>query len=383
MQSKKVDTLVQWWVTSKLPYHDIYELPLLINKSPFAKYKHVFSQWIIHPIKRRLARWYLRFLQNTTDIKVIGITGSAGKTTTKEMLFAILKNRGRSVCTKTYLDPVYNIPNTILSTPFGTKYLILEMGVEYPGEMDFYLWLAKPDIGIVTNIFLTHTEFLGSIEGVFREKSKLVFALDDKGVAVLNRDDKKLRSLSGKLKSKVVWFDSNDDPLKQNANAASAAAKALGATDREVKEGIATYHVPPHRLALINHASGAKILDDSYNSNPRAAISTLHYFNRLATGKKVAILGDMLELGEFDEEAHRELGREVAKFNFDIVIGVGRLSKFLIAEVKIASKKTETHLVSTAMEARGLFESCLHKNTFILVKGSRSLGLDKLIQAVS
>ena len=136
-------------------------------------------------------------------------------------------------------------------------------------------------------------------------------------------------------------------------------------------------------MALISHKSGAKILDDSYNSNPWAAISTLHYFNKLAKGKKVAVLGDMLELGEFDEVAHRELGREVAKSDFEAIIGVGKSSIHLIAEVKAGSKGTKTHLVSNAMEAKEQLKNYLHENTYILVKGSRSLGLDKLIQALS
>src|SRR4030042_677120 len=191
----RINPIVRWWVTPKLPYHDIFELPLLINKSAASRYWHIFSRWVIHPIKRRAARWYLRLLQKYSGIVVIGITGSAGKTTTKEMLFSILKKQDKTVCTRTYLDPVYNIPNTILTTPFGTKYLILEMGVEYPGEMDFYLWLAKPDIGVITNIFPTHTEFMGNIDGVFKEKGKLVLRLPKSGVAVLNSGDKKLKSL--------------------------------------------------------------------------------------------------------------------------------------------------------------------------------------------
>lgn len=362
---------VKWWVGVKLPevhYKD---------KTNFIK------KFFFHPIKRRLAKYYLELLHKFGRIKVIAITGSAGKTTTKEMLASILRQDGLTVYTKENIDPVYNIPTTILRTPPWAKYLVLEMGVEYPGEMDFYLWLAKPDIGVVTNIFPTHTEFLGSIEGVFKEKSKLVFALTKNGIAVLNSGDEKLRTLSGKLKSKVIWFSSDDDPLKQNANAAGAVAKILGITSSEIKNGITTYQVPPHRLALISHKSGAKILDDSYNSNPWAAISTLHYFNKLAKGKKVAVLGDMLELGEFDEVAHRELGREVAKSDFEAIIGVGKSSIHLIAEVKAGSKGTKTHLVSNAMEAKEQLKNYLHENTYILVKGSRSLGLDKLIQALS
>lgn len=356
-----------------LPEHDV-----------FAKHNFV-SQWITHPIKRRLAKWYLNLLQGHTDIKVIGITGSAGKTTTKEMLASILKLNGKTVYSPKNIDSIYSIPNTILSTPPGTKYLILEMGVEYPGEMDFYLWLAKPDVGVITNIFPTHTEFLGSIEGVFKEKSKLVLGLSKNGKAVLNSSDSKLEKLAAKLIVKVKWFQADINPQKQNANAAVVVAKIFGVGIEKIKKGISSYEKPPHRLEVVKNGSGAFILDDSYNSNPWAALSTLEYFNsmiknqKLAKGRKIAVLGDMLELGDYDETAHRELGREVAKSDFEIVIGVGNSSKFLIDEVNKKSPSTKTYLFDGAEEVYPVLRGFLDKDAAVLVKGSRSIGLDKVI----
>ena len=366
-----INSVIRCWVTPKLPDHDI-----------FAKH-NIISQWIIHPVKRRLARWYLRILQKHTKIKVIGITGSAGKTTTKEMLASILKLNGKTVYTPKNVDSVYSIPNTILITPPWTKYLILEMGVEYPGEMDFYLWLAKPDVGLITNIFPTHTEFLGNIEGVFEEKSKLALNLSRQRYAVLNSGDAKLKNLSKKLSSKITWFNTDINPILQNANAATAVAKIFRVGNDKIKKGLAIYKKPVHRLEIINHASGAMIMDDSYNSNPWAALSTLAYFNKLAKGEKIAILGDMLELGSYDEAAHRELGRMVAKGNFKKVIGVGKSSKFLIEEVNKSSKETETYLFAKADEATPILIRNLKDGVSILIKGSRSIGLDKLVDAIT
>jgi UDP-N-acetylmuramoyl-tripeptide--D-alanyl-D-alanine ligase len=366
-----MNPVLRWWVTPKLPVHDIY-----------AKHNFV-SKWVTHPIKRRLARCYLHILQKYTDIKVIGVTGSAGKTTTKEMLASILKLDGSTVYTPRNVDSIYSIPNTILVTPPWTKYLILEMGVEYPGEMDFYLWLAKPDVGLITNIFPTHTEFLGNIEGVFREKSKLALNLTKDGYAVLNSGDSILKSLSNKLSSKIVWFSHDISPLAQDANAASAAAKVFGVSGEKIKKGLAAYKRPSHRLEVINHASGAVIMDDSYNSNPWAALATLEYFNKLAKGEKIAVLGDMLELGNYDENAHRELGRVVAKSDFKIVIGVGKSSKFLIEEVNKYSKETETYLFAKVGDAVPIAKQNLKKGVSMLIKGSRSIGLDKLVDAIS
>lgn len=367
---KKINPIIKWWVTPLLPSEDI-----------FAKHNFI-SQWVGHPIKRRIAKWYLKFLQKYTKINVIGITGSAGKTTTKEMLASILKLDGKTVYTPKNIDSIYSIPNTILTILPGTKYLILEMGVEYKNEMDFYLWLAKPDAGIITNIFPTHTQFLVDIDGVFKEKSKLVLGLVKEGFAVLNSGDTKLKSLSGKLASKIIWFKTDINPIKQNINAATALAKAFGISSEKILKGISEYKKPAHRLEIINHASGSMILDDSYNSNPWAALATLDYFNGLAKGEKIAILGDMLELGDYDESAHRELGRRVAESDFETVIGVGKSSKFLIEEVNRYSKNTNTYLFTKSEEVIPVIKPKLKKGVSILVKGSRSIGLDKLVDAL-
>ena len=117
----------------------------------------MIKRYLYHPLKRRVAKYYLALLKKYGGLKVIGITGSAGKTTAKEMLASILKLQGKTVYSHANIDPVYNIPATILKCPPWAKYLVLEMGVEYPGEMDSYLNIAPPDIGVILNVYLTHT----------------------------------------------------------------------------------------------------------------------------------------------------------------------------------------------------------------------------------
>ena len=201
----------------------------------------IFKKWVIHPIKRRVAKYYLWFLRKFTSIKVIGITGSAGKTTTKEMLASILKLDEKTVYSFANIDPVYNIPTTILKCTLSTKYLILEMGVEYPGEMDFYLWLAQPDIGVITNIFPTHTEFLKDIEGVLEEKSKLIKSLSKNSFAVLNESDSRLKSLVNKTKAKIIWFNG------ENSDAARKVAEVFGVSPENIKKGLKNFDRPKHR----------------------------------------------------------------------------------------------------------------------------------------
>ncbi|MFH1864158.1 MAG: Mur ligase family protein [bacterium] len=369
--------LKNWWFTPKLP--DVH-----IEVKGGSEIKTYFSKWIFQPPKRWLAYFYLKFLRRFFGLKVIGITGSAGKTTTKEMVASILKLEAPTVWSKKNIDPIYNIPDTILRCLPRTKYLVLEMGVEYPGEMDFYLWLAKPDIGVITNIFVTHTEFLGSIDGVFKEKSKLVLNLDKNSFAVLNKGDFRLRKLTQSLKAKVVWFGSKGDPLKQNSQAAETVAGCLNVSSAKIVEGIKNYEKPKHRLDIIHHNSGAVVLDDSYNSNPQAMLAILKVFDKLA-GKnpKVAVLGDMLELGKLEEESHRLVGREVARLNFDLVIGVGKAIKFLLSEIDKNSPKTKIIFLSNVDEVYGRFKSFLRPKVYVLIKGSRSIGLDKLADALS
>lgn len=324
------------------------------------------ADYLIHPIKRHVSRAYLLILQNIFNLTVIGITGSAGKTTTKEMISSVLKLDGKTVWSKDNIDPIFNIPNTILRcTPF-TKYLILEMGIEYQGEMDFYLWLARPKIGLITNIYPTHTLYLKDVEGVFREKSKLAYAAD---IAVLNEDNKYLYSLKNKLNSNIFWFKNGDDANASNLSAARKVCEILNISPSKIERGMNSYVKPKHRLNIVNHKSGAVILDDTYNSNPEALIATLKYFDKLAGKKtKIAVIGDMLELGSLEESEHKRIAKEIKKYNFKKVLGVGRIVRLITPNVYAKAEDVVEEV-----------KKYLKPGVYILFKGSRSIGLDKVV----
>ncbi len=405
MQSKKINPVLRWWVTPKLPPEDI-----------FARHNFI-SQWLTHPIKRRLARAYLKYLQKQTNLKVIGITGSTGKTTTTEILASILSRVGKTVWSAEGVDPVYNIPNTILRTTPDTKYLILEMSVEYVNEMDYYLWLAKPDVGIITNIAATHTQFLGDEKGVAHEKGKLVRGLSAGGVAVLNKKDKLVCSLKDGGVCKAVFFGDtaniyaknirlNPDlstnftlvinestksvhmkvlgsQFVSNALASAAAADSLGIGINQIVRGIELFKPPTHRLNIFRSKLHGIIFDDSYNSNPKAANESLDTFGIVSKGKKkIAVIGDMLELGKFEESAHRELGKKVGKMKFDCIIGVGNAARFMVDEVSNVCENKNCFLVADYLEALEIVKPVLDKNSALFVKGSRSIHLDKLVDAL-
>ncbi len=321
-----------------------------------------FKKYIYHPVKNIIAKVYVLILQKIFGLMVIGITGSSGKTTTKEMLAGILKLHGKTVWSKDNIDPVFNISSTILRcTPF-TKYLILEMGVEYPNEMDFYMWMVKPKIGVITNIFATHTLYFGDENGVLKEKSKLV---KNSQIAVLNEDNKYLKNLKFTLKAKEYWFKNGENSIETDKNAARKVAEILGIEINEI-----LYESPKHRLQIIKHKSGAVILDDSYNSNPEAFISTLKYFNNLAgRNRKFLVVGDMLELGKIEETEHKRIAVEIKKYNFEKVFGVGKLVKLITP-----------NLYKNSIDVLLDITKYLKPNNYILIKGSRSIYLDKLVE---
>ncbi len=337
---------------------------------------------------------------------MIGITGSAGKTTTKEMLASILKKEGRTVYSFANIDPVYNIPTTILKCTPRTRFLVLEMGVEYKGEMDFYLWLAKPNVGIITNIYPTHTLNFEDREGVFKEKSKLVKHLSRSGFAVLNKDNIYLRSLKGKIKANIIWFGREfvykayythdfkttfeftlrgktvrvclpvlGKQFAENTIAATFAADVLGVSADKIVKGLENFEPQQHRMEIKKLRSGAVLIDDTYNNNPEAAKRAIDLLSELSDlmGKKAfLVFGDMLELGKKEVDYHKEIGRYTRRKKIDLVIGVGRLSSN-VSRINFG----------TWEEALPRVKSLLNKDALLLIKGSRLVGLDRLVDVLT
>lgn len=416
--NRNIPKLIQWWATPKLPKEHIF-IPK--DKRPRKRHQifRVYSRrWLVHPIKRRIAKYYLILLRRFFGITVIAITGSTGKTTTKEMVASILGRRGKTVATYKNIDPVYNIPTTILKCKPDTKYLVLEMGVEFPGEMDFYLWLAKPSIGVITNIYPTHTQFLGSIKGVAKEKVKLIKALPKEGWAILNNKNSYLRKAGRETGAKIIWFGKNGDvkaestelttslgtkytlviglnridirlPIPgeqfvQNSLAAASVGQVCQLSMDDIKKGLASFSRPEHRMRTVALSSGTLLLDDSYNNNPAAAKEALKTLTALAgRKKKILVFGDMLELGRFENKYHRKMGKLIASEGIDYLIGVGSASKLTTQEASRKMKKGSIYWVANERRVDPLLLPLLKKDRVLLVKGSQSIGLDKLVTRLS
>lgn len=412
MQKKnKVNPILQWWIGPNLPVEHIWVKPENRPKGLRKKFRMYYRKWLIHPCKRRIAKYYLALLRKVFNLKVVGITGSAGKTTVKDTVTHILTKQGETVSSYKNIDPIYNIPTTILKCRPSTKYLVLEMGVEYVGEMDFYLWLARPDTGIITNIFPTHLEFFGSEDGVFKEKSKLAKGLNKSSSVVLESGDKFLKKLNGKIDAREIWYGKRGDykynkisqtesgvsfvletgdqkfdveiPLlgKQfvsNTIGAIAVCVSLGVDIKSCIKALSSIEPTEHRMNIIRHKSHAVIIDDSYNNNPKAAkaaIDTIsdHFKNK----NKYIVFGDMLELGKNENRYHKDVGAYIRKNNFKGIIGVGPLSKLTVDSFG-GNKKYAMH-VESEDKIDNHFKTFCKKNSVILIKGSRSIGLDKFV----
>lgn len=244
--------------------------------------------------------------------------------------------------------------------------------------MDFYLWIVKPSIGIVTNVFPTHTEFFGDINGVYKEKSKLISNLPKNGLAILNGFNIFTKNMAKISKAKVIFFEIDDNPEITNKNIVQKVSNSLKVKEEIIEKGLKNYNKPKHRLSKITHISGAFILDDSYNSNPEALLATLKYFDKLSgNNKKIAVIGDMLELGKLTESEHKRVGKEIEKYKFDVIIGVGKHVTHLINEIKTSNCKT--YIVSDQKDVLPILLPFLVKNSYILIKGSRSIYLDKVV----
>lgn len=365
-----VQALIQIW-TGPIPPEHIWIAPAK-RPTPDKAPRVYFRKWLVHPLKRRLAKYYLVFLRSFFDLKVVGITGSAGKTTTTEMLKSILSLQAPTVASVINIDPIFNIPSTILRCTPQTKFLILEMGIEYLGEMDFYTWLAKPDIGIITNVNLTHTEFLHDIQTIGREKGKIgrfaknLIVSADKNIHI-NTHGQVHVVQPGKFKLQILG-----EHLQTNAALAAKAAELLGVPSSLINSGLENLTAPEHRLQLIK-TEKFTIIDDAYNANflaTKASIDTLVEYAKKQKLIPVLVFGQMNELGTFEKSAHAEIAEYIRQNNIKHVLTLGP-----------ATKNIGEHF-ETQDQLYEAIKPFLNKKYVILIKASRGWKLENLVARI-
>jgi UDP-N-acetylmuramoyl-tripeptide--D-alanyl-D-alanine ligase len=358
------------------------------------------------------------------DLPVVGVTGSNGKTTTREMVAAILATRGPVLKTEGNLNNEVGVPLTLLRLGPEHRFAVVELGMSNPGEIARLAAIALPQVGVVTNAAAAHLEGLGTVDAVADAKAELYQGLPPGGVAVANADDARMlrrAQASGRRlltfaagrqrRGDVVVLELLDEgpgglrfllgvgqrevevalPLvgahnAANAAAAACAAIALGCDDREIVRGLAAVAPVGRRLRLERLASGALLVDDCYNANPLsmgAALRTLAALARAEGGRAVAVLGDMLELGAGELALHREVGAEAAAAGVDRLLCFGPRARDIAAGAVAAGLPPERTFHTedvAALAARA--RDGLVAGDVLLVKASRGTRLERLVEAL-
>lgn len=351
---------------------------------------------------------------------VVGITGSNGKTTTKEMLASILE-RSRSVLkNKGNLNNRIGLPLTLLGLRHHHRVVVLEMGMNEPGEIARLCRIAVPQVGLITQVAAAHLEGLGSIEGVAREKGELFKALGTQGKAVVNLDDPWVVRLARdceahkvsfgfsqgataraldvepfeaqgarfrlELPGESVWVHMKVQgmPMVRGALAAAAAAWVLGASLEEIKEALEDFRPVVGRLHVMNLPGGKVLIDDTYNANPASMAAALELLARGGPGRTIAVLGEMRELGTAAAPAHRELGETAARLGVKLLVAVGRWASW-VAEGALEAAGNgamEVRQAGSSEEAAELLRNLVRAGDRILVKGSRAAAMERIVEAL-
>ena len=357
-----------------------------------------------------------RFQRKKMDLPVIAVTGSNGKTTTKEMLAWILSAKGQVLKNEGTENNQVGLPQTLLRLTSGDNFAVVEMGTNHFGEIDYLAKIAAANIGVITNIGLSHIEFLKDLNGVLKEKSALLDNLVKPGLAVLCSDDKMLKRLilnqdikenvftygineksdfnassikfcNGKLEFKVNF--KHDFVLSTighhniyNALAAITVGRLLGLDYSKIAERLANFEFPKGRLNLIKF-KGLNFIDDTYNSNPLSLEVALAALNTLkCLGKKVLVMGDMLELGNQKELLHRQIARSITN-TCDIFVAVGNLAALTAQEAQgLGLENKNIFCCANVQAARDLLYKKLSLSLadIILVKGSRSMKMEEVFK---
>jgi UDP-N-acetylmuramoyl-tripeptide--D-alanyl-D-alanine ligase len=358
------------------------------------------------------------------QLKIIGITGSYGKTSVSYAVSAVLSRKYSLNKTDINLDTNYNLPITILKTKIWNEVLVLEYGVDHLGEMDNHLRLVKPKIGVLTGITPVHAdkEHLGSLENIIKEKRKLIDSLSPDGLAIFNYDDEIVRNIGSKYEGRKIFYGTNKfadvwasdikittEKTLFKINQKESNSKVGASKDIEIQTGLlgfpAVYsclaawiigkelklgediikktlkELKPlrGRLSIEKGPMETILVNDALRANLASTLSGLKSFSQFQ-GRKIAVLGEMGEIGEEGESVHKEVGKEFAKLKIDVLVGIGPLAKFIIDGARENKMKDSSlYWVNNVAEAAKRLEGILKKNDLLYLKGSLLKHLERVI----
>ncbi|MBQ9166330.1 MAG: UDP-N-acetylmuramoyl-tripeptide--D-alanyl-D-alanine ligase [Oscillospiraceae bacterium] len=355
-----------------------------------------------------------RFYRNKFDIKVVGVTGSVGKTTTKDMVASVLSRKYSVLKTQGNFNNNIGVPKTLFQLEKGHEIAVVEMGMNHAGEIDYLTRIAQPDVAIITNIGDAHIENLGSRENTLQAKAEIFHGLKQDGIAVLNGDDPLLCKLDGRLIHPIVWCGEGENSsfrckdirettgdcmaleaetplgelkakihclgrhLYHPALKAAAVGSHFGMTLEEITAGIEDFAPTKMRMDVIRCKNGITILNDTYNANPQSMRAAVDVLAKYSGSYRVAVLGDMFELGELGPVLHESVGNFVGHSGIDCLITVGELGG-MIAQGARNVGMSEVYDRPDKEEAKVVLNQVLQPGTVFLCKASRGMRFEEIV----
>ena len=353
---------------------------------------------------------------------VVALTGSNGKTTTKEMISACLETTFPILKTKENLNNLIGLPLTLLNLTEKERVVILEMGMSVAGEIRRLTEIAEPDVGLITNIQKVHLEGMGSLERVKEEKGELFRRMRRDGTILVNQNDPYVIDLASEFSGQKITFGvekSADVMAKEirlrgaegtsfnlilegeemevnlpllgrhfvpNALSAIAVASLFGIEVEKVKEVLERFQPFPMRMEVIHLKGGKTLINDTYNANPRSmelALETLAEMKGKGRGRAIAVLGDMLELGDFTEEAHQQLAEKIKELSIDFLLAMGEKAPLVVeSAIRHGFEPKRTRVVESHSEAISILKEVVQEGDWILVKGSRRMTMEKIVEGL-
>lgn len=387
-----------------------------LNQEEINAYKNKFIVIVDNVVEtlQKIAK-YKRSLYN---IPVIGITGSVGKTSTKDIIASVMSKKYNVLKTEGNYNNEIGLPLTILRLK-NHDAMVLEMGMSAFKEISLLTDIAKPTTAVITTIGSSHIGELGSRENILKAKLEILEGLNEKGTLIINNDNDLLNSWNQKntdnhkhitygIENESAYNAKNID-IQQNGslyeininskiytikvpvvgkhfiyNSLSAIAVGLE-NDIEIEkiiEGISEFSLTKRRMELIKNSKNATIINDCYNASYESVKAALEYIKELKSNRKIAVLGDVLELGEFSKQMHQKIGEEVINNNIDILITVGQEAKTIAKTVTDNKRNIKVYSFDNNQEASKLLKNEIRENDIILVKASNGMHFEKIVETI-
>lgn len=352
-----------------------------------------------------------RFHRQRFSIPIVAITGSNGKTTTKDMTAAILGSRLNVLKTKANYNNEIGLPLTLLELTDQHEVAVVEMGMRGRGQISQLAHIALPTVAVITNVGETHIELLGSVEDIAAAKAELLEVVPECGLTILNGDDHYVQAMEVQVKSRLSFFGLESGEIRAdhiqadisgmnfkchssqgdfsvyiptvgkhnvyNALAAITVGLEVGLSFEDICAGLSTFNASPMRLH-IESLGDYIVINDAYNASPMSMLAAIDTLATIAKKRKVAVLGDMLELGHIGVDAHRQIGEKLAQCHIDVVVTVGELARHIAQAAK-------EHGVNVAIDCSSHEEACeslkniLFPGDTILIKGSRGMKMENMV----